>query len=172
MQVKFGRIERPRKIAVDEATMSSTFARFIAEPFERVIGHSMGNTLRRILLSSLEAPGIISICIEGISHEFAAIEGVKEDVTELILNIKSLALKMDGEGPRTIYIDAKGNINFRKGNISEVPYGVTPPPDLSKNFISLLAIVTNSSAPYQFPTFFKASLGHLSMQRLQKLHFL
>ncbi len=93
MQVKFGRIERPRKIVVDESTMTSVFTRFIAEPFERVVGHSIGNALRRILLSSLEAPGIISIRIEGIPHEFMAFDGIAEDVTEIILNLKNAKLR-------------------------------------------------------------------------------
>ncbi len=93
MQVKFGKIQRPRKIVVDEATMSLNFARFVAEPFERVIGHSIGNALRRILLSSLEAPGIISIRIEGVPHEFMSVEGIAEDVTNIILNVKNAKLR-------------------------------------------------------------------------------
>src|SRR6266404_3257227 len=88
MLVKFGKLEKPRKIAVDEESASPTFARFIAEPFERVFGHSIGNAMRRILLSSLETPGIISVRIEGVPHEFMAVEGIVEDLTNVILNFK------------------------------------------------------------------------------------
>lgn len=93
MLVKFGRVVKPRKIVVDEASITPTFARFIAEPFERVVGHSIGNALRRILLSSLEAPGIISVRLEGVPHEFMAIEGVAEDMTHIILNLKGVKLR-------------------------------------------------------------------------------
>ncbi len=93
MLVKFGKLEKPRKIAVEEESATSTFARFIAEPFERVFGHSIGNALRRILLSSLETPGIISVRIEGVPHEFMAVEGIVEDMTNIILNFKGAKLR-------------------------------------------------------------------------------
>lgn len=93
MLVKFGRIEKPRKIIVDEQSATPTFARFIAEPFERVVGHSLGNALRRILLSSLETPGIMSVRIEGVPHEFMAIDGIIEDMTNIILNLKGALLR-------------------------------------------------------------------------------
>ena len=88
MLVKFGRIEKPRKILVDDESVTTTFARFIAEPFERVIGHSLGNALRRILLSSLETPGIMSVRIESVPHEFMAVDGIIEDMTNIVLNLK------------------------------------------------------------------------------------
>lgn len=93
MLVKFGKQERPRKIIVDEATATPTYAKFIAEPFERVFGHSIGNALRRILLSSLETPGIIAFRIEGVPHEFMAVEGIAEDVTNIVLNVKGALLR-------------------------------------------------------------------------------
>lgn len=93
MLVKFGRIEKPRKIMVEESSVGPTFARFIAEPFERVIGHSIGNALRRILLSSLETPGIISIRLAGVPHEFMAIDGIVEDMTTIVLNFKGALLR-------------------------------------------------------------------------------
>lgn len=93
MVVKFGKIEKPRKILVEDESATPTFARFVAEPFERVFGHSIGNALRRILLSSLESPGIISIRIEGVPHEFTAIEGITEDMTNIVLNLKSALLR-------------------------------------------------------------------------------
>ncbi len=93
MLVKFGKQERPRKIVVDEKTITPTYAKFIAEPFERVFGHSIGNALRRILLSSLETPGIIAFRIEGVPHEFMAVEGIAEDVTNIVLNVKGALLR-------------------------------------------------------------------------------
>jgi DNA-directed RNA polymerase subunit alpha len=93
MLVKFGRIEKPKKIVVEESSATPTFARFVAEPFERVFGHSIGNALRRILLSSLETPGIISIRIEGVPHEFMAIDGIIEDMTNIVLNLKGALLR-------------------------------------------------------------------------------
>ncbi|MBS0656171.1 MAG: DNA-directed RNA polymerase subunit alpha [Verrucomicrobia bacterium] len=93
MLVKFGKLEKPRRIVVEEGSATPTFARFIAEPFERVFGHAIGNALRRILLSSLEAPGILSVRIEGIPHEFMAIEGISEDMTNIVLNFKAAKLR-------------------------------------------------------------------------------
>ena len=93
MLVKFGKLEKPRKIIIEEESATPTFARFIAEPFERVFGHSIGNAMRRTLLSSLEAPGVISIRIEGIPHEFMAIDGICEDLTSIVLNFKGAKLR-------------------------------------------------------------------------------
>ena len=88
MAVKYGKFELPEQIKVDEADKTQTFTRFIAEPFERGFGHTVGNALRRIMLTSLEAPAIISVKIEGVAHEYTAIEGIIEDMTHIILNIK------------------------------------------------------------------------------------
>ncbi|MDF2576848.1 MAG: rpoA [Chlamydiales bacterium] len=91
--VVYGRFEMPEKIRIDESTATSTFARFIAEPFARGFGHTIGNTFRRLLLNALEAPAIISVRIEGISHEFMAVEGIIEDMTNIILNFKCALLR-------------------------------------------------------------------------------
>lgn len=93
MLVKFGNQEKPRKVQVEESTATSTYAKFIAEPFERVFGHSVGNALRRTLLTSLEAPGIISFRIEKVPHEFMSVEGILEDVTNIVLNVKGALLR-------------------------------------------------------------------------------
>lgn len=100
-------IEKP-KIECIETAENGTYGKFVVEPLERGYGITLGNALRRILLSSLPGVAANSIKIDGVLHEFSTIHGVKEDVSELILNIKELALKMSGEGPRTIYIDAEG----------------------------------------------------------------
>ena len=98
MTVKYGKFEMPSKIAIDKESATPTFSRFVAEPFERGFGHTVGNSMRRMMLSSLEAPAIISVRIEGVPHEYMAIEGIVEDMTNIILNLKGALLrKLPGE---------------------------------------------------------------------------
>lgn len=108
MSVKYGKFEMPQKIALDEQTATDTFARFIAEPFERGFGHTLGNSMRRMMLSSLEAPAIISVRLEGVPHEYMAIPGIVEDMTNIILNFKGALLRKlptdDQANPRDIRI--------------------------------------------------------------------
>lgn len=101
MAVKYGKFEMPTKISYDEESASDTFARFVAEPFERGFGHTVGNSLRRMMLSALEAPAVISVRIEGVPHEYMAIEGVIEDVTNIVLNLKGALLSRQGTDPQT-----------------------------------------------------------------------
>ena len=100
-------IEKPI-IECVETNEDGTYGKYVVEPLERGYGITLGNALRRILLSSLPGAATTSVKIDGVLYEFSTVPGVKEDVTELILNVKALALRMEGEGPRTIYIDAKG----------------------------------------------------------------
>jgi len=93
MSVKYGKFELPNKIKLDENEASKTFGRFIAEPFERGFGHTIGNSLRRMMLTSLEAPAIISIRIEGVEHEYMSIDGIIEDMTNIVLNVKGALLR-------------------------------------------------------------------------------
>lgn len=93
MAVRYGKFELPAKITLSEVSKDKRTARFVAEPFERGFGHTMGNGLRRIMLSSLEAPAIISIRIEGVPHEYMAVEGIVEDMTHIILNLKGALLR-------------------------------------------------------------------------------
>ena len=80
----------PKRLTRDDASATATYTRFIAEPFETGYGYTIGNSLRRVLLSSLEGAAITSIKIEGAMHEFAAVEGVVEDVTDIVLNLKKI----------------------------------------------------------------------------------
>ena len=100
-------IEKP-KIECVEVSEDGAYGKFVVEPLERGYGTTLGNALRRILLSSLPGVAANNIKIDGVLHEFSTVRGVKEDVAELILNIKGLALKMNGDGPKTVYIDAQG----------------------------------------------------------------
>ncbi len=91
MSVVYGKLEMPEKVIVEES--SPTFAKFIAEPFERGMGHTVGNSLRRLMLSALESSAIVSIMIEGIPHEFMAVDGIIEDMTNVVLNFKCALLR-------------------------------------------------------------------------------
>ncbi|MBA3721734.1 MAG: DNA-directed RNA polymerase subunit alpha [Parachlamydiaceae bacterium] len=93
MSVKYGKFEMPQRIVAEQESAESNFARYIAEPFERGFGHTIGNSLRRMMLSSLEAPAIISLRLEGVPHEYMAIEGIAEDMTNIILNFKGALLR-------------------------------------------------------------------------------
>lgn len=93
MSVKYGKFEMPQKILVEEDKDNPNMARVIAEPFERGFGHTIGNSMRRMMLSSLEAPAIIALRIEGVPHEYMAIEGVVEDMTNIVLNFKGALLR-------------------------------------------------------------------------------
>ncbi|HSN58570.1 MAG TPA: DNA-directed RNA polymerase subunit alpha [Clostridiaceae bacterium] len=109
-------IEKP-KIECVEISEDGFYGKFVIEPLERGYGITLGNAMRRILLSSLPGVAANHVRIDGVLHEFSTVPGVKEDVTELILNIKSLALTMNGDGNRTIYIDAKGPGKVTAGDI-------------------------------------------------------
>ncbi|MDN3507111.1 MAG: DNA-directed RNA polymerase subunit alpha [Simkaniaceae bacterium] len=93
MAVRYGKFELPSKIKLSEASKDKNSARFVAEPFERGFGHTMGNALRRILLNSMEAPAIVSVRIEGVPHEYMAVEGIIEDMTHIVLNLKGALLR-------------------------------------------------------------------------------
>lgn len=109
-------IEKP-KIECVESSEDGNYGKFVVEQLERGYGITLGNALRRILLSSLPGVAANHIKIDGVLHEFSTVRGVKEDVAELILNIKMLALKMNGDEPKTIYIDAEGQGEVKAGDI-------------------------------------------------------
>ena len=100
-------IEKPRVECVEIAE-DNTYGKFVVEPLERGYGTTLGNSLRRIMLSSLPGVAVNSVKIDGVLHEFSTIPGVTEDVTEIILNIKKLAVKLHSDGPKTIYINHEG----------------------------------------------------------------
>jgi DNA-directed RNA polymerase subunit alpha (EC 2.7.7.6) len=97
--------QRPNRLEVDEE--SGNYGRFTAQPLERGWGTTVGNALRRVLLSSIEGAAITAVKIDGVEHEFTAMPGVVEDVTDVILNLKSLAIRMHDDGPRMLVLDAK-----------------------------------------------------------------
>jgi DNA-directed RNA polymerase subunit alpha len=99
---------KPSKLGVQTGHDPRRFGSIVAEPLERGFGVTLGNSLRRILLSSLQGAAVVSIQIEGVLHEFSSIPGVREDVTDVVLNIKSLALRMHAEGPKRMHLKASG----------------------------------------------------------------
>lgn len=105
MRIRWRGLELPQRVVPDRSTMTDTFGRFTIEPFERGFGMTIGNSLRRILLSALEGSAITRVKIHGVQHEITTITGVVEDVTDIILNVKSLVVKNTSDQPRTIRID-------------------------------------------------------------------
>lgn len=108
-------IEKPKIECFD--LDGDTYGKFTLEPLERGFGTTVGNSLRRVLLSSLPGYAITSVKIDGVLHEFSTIPGVKEDVTEIVLNLKGVILKINGEGPKTVYIEASGEGEVTAGDI-------------------------------------------------------
>jgi len=109
MRLRWKDFEFPNRVFSEGDNTRLNYAKFVVEPFERGFGHTIGNSLRRILLSSLEGAAVTSVRIEGVSHEFSAVKGVLEDITEVMLNIKKLRVRLDGRNSKTIHIDLKGN---------------------------------------------------------------
>jgi DNA-directed RNA polymerase subunit alpha len=108
MRIRWRGLELPTQVVRDESTSTDTYAAVSVEPFERGFGTTVGNSLRRILLSSLEGAAVTKVRIAGADHEFMSLPGVYEDVTDVILNIKSLVIKMEGTGEKTMRLRRKG----------------------------------------------------------------
>ena len=109
-------IEKPR-ISCVETLDNAAYGKYVVEPLERGYGMTLGNSLRRILLSSLPGYAATSIKIAGVQHEFTTIPGVKEDVTEIVLNIKRMIVKLHSQGEKTVYVDAVGPCKVTAGDI-------------------------------------------------------
>ncbi|MCX6356983.1 MAG: DNA-directed RNA polymerase subunit alpha [Candidatus Aureabacteria bacterium] len=112
MVIRLGKFELPKRLVMDESAATGTYAKFVAEPFERGYGHTLGNAIRRVLLSSLEGAAITTVKINGVLHEFDTMDGMVEDVTELILNLKRVLLVSHSREPKKIElkVDKKGEV--------------------------------------------------------------
>ncbi|MDD2752757.1 MAG: DNA-directed RNA polymerase subunit alpha [Candidatus Omnitrophica bacterium] len=117
MGIKWRDFQLPKRLECDETSYTNTYGKFFAAPFERGYGVTLGNSLRRVLLSSIEGSAVTSIKISGVSHEFSAIPGVLEDIPEIILNIKSLVLNSHSKIPKTIYIKKNGKGDIKAKDI-------------------------------------------------------
>jgi DNA-directed RNA polymerase subunit alpha len=111
-------LKKPNNLEVKAGTDPKRRATFVAEPLERGFGLTLGNALRRVLLSSLQGAAITSIKIENVLHEFSSLAGVREDVTDIVLNVKQIALKMQGEGPKRLQLSATGPAEVTAGDIA------------------------------------------------------
>src|SRR5258708_16435990 len=121
MPMRYGRFKMPKTLAKDESTATDTYAKFSAEPFEAGYGHTVGNSLRRVLLSSLEGAAITAVKITGAQHEFATLPSVVEDVTDIVLNLKRVKFKANnGHEPKkhSLIVNKEGEITA--GDIQEV----------------------------------------------------
>lgn len=107
MGIRWKTFEMPKRLEVEKATLTPTYAKFFAEPFERCYGTTIGNALRRVLISSIEGAAVTSVKVEGMLHEFSSLDGILEDGAQVILNIKKLVLKYHGKGPKKVMIDVK-----------------------------------------------------------------
>jgi DNA-directed RNA polymerase subunit alpha len=108
---------RPRRMEVDEITHTPFYGKFVCEPLERGFGITLGNSLRRVLLSSLQGAAITTVKVDGVLHEFSTVPGVKEDVTDLILNLKQIRLKLYSDQPRTVRLEVIGEGEVHAGDI-------------------------------------------------------
>ena len=109
-------MEKPR-ISVEDLSEDGTYGKFVVEPLERGFGNTLGNSLRRVLLSSLPGVAVTSVKIDGVMHEFSTIPGVKEDVTEIVLNLKSLIARLETDEAKTIFMRKKGPCELKAGDI-------------------------------------------------------
>src|SRR6478736_3616175 len=108
---------KPKALDVEKESLTQAYGKFIARPLERGFGLTLGNSLRRVLLSSLQGAAVTALKIDGVLHEFSSIQGVREDVTDLVLNVKQLAIRMQGEGPKRLMLTATGPGEVTAGQI-------------------------------------------------------
>jgi len=118
MRIRWRNLELPSRVVVERESLTETFGKFVVEPFERGFGHTVGNGLRRVLLSSLEGTAVKWFTMTGALHEFQAVEGVVEDATEIVLQIKQLLVKIPGEGPITLRLKRKEKGPVTAGDIT------------------------------------------------------
>lgn len=128
MGIRWKTFEMPKRLEVDKATLTPTYGKFVAEPFERGYGMTLGNSLRRVLISSIEGAAVTSLKIEGLLHEFSTLEGVLEDGSQIVLNVKKLILRYHGKGPKKITIDVKrqGEVKARDIQADETVEVINP----------------------------------------------
>lgn len=128
MGIKWRDFQLPNRLECDESTYTNTYGKFFAAPFERGYGVTLGNALRRVLLSSIEGSAVVSVKIQGVQHEFSAIPGILEDTTEIILNLKNLVLNSHSKIPKTIYLkkDTKGEVRAQDVETDETIEIINP----------------------------------------------
>jgi DNA-directed RNA polymerase subunit alpha len=129
MSVNTSSFIMPKRVEFDKDTLTDTYGRFVAEPLERGFGQTIGNTLRRILLSSISGAAITSVRIHGVLHEFSSLPGVVEDITNIVLNLKKVRIKLHGDTPRVITLDKEGPGAVTAADLSPVAQTEVMNPD-------------------------------------------
>ena len=119
IQKNWQELIKPTKLQTQAGHDAQRIGTIVAEPLERGFGLTLGNALRRVLLSSLNGAAVTAVQIDGVLHEFSSIQGVREDVTDIILNIKAMDLRMHGDGPKRVILKAEGPGEVRAGDITE-----------------------------------------------------
>jgi len=119
--MQFKGFQKPKRLVANTETLTDRYGQFTAQPFQRGFGTTIGNSLRRVLLSSIEGAAITAIKIEGVLHEFSSIPGVVEDATDIILNLKQIPLKLNGDEPKTIYLKGTAPGVYTSANIEHDP---------------------------------------------------
>ena len=155
-------IEKPN-ITTAEMSEDGSFGTFVIEPLERGFGHTLGNSLRRVLLSSLPGYAVTNIKIDGVLHEFSTIPGVSEDVTEIVLNVKGITAKLNCQGPKTVFIDVVGEHEVTAGDIKQDSDIEILNPDHH------IATVAENERFYMELTF-NCDRGYVSQERNKQLH--
>ncbi len=115
--MKWKSMQMPKELAWDEQSNTDSYGKFVVEPLERGFGHTLGTSLRRVLLSSIQGAAVVAIRIDGVMHEFSTIAGMQEDVTEIVLNVKKLRLKLLGDEPKTITLTASKKGTYKASDI-------------------------------------------------------
>ncbi len=148
--------QKPKRLACDMETLSSTFGHFYAQPFERGFGTTIGNALRRILLSSIEGAAVTAVKIDGVLHEFTSIPGVREDVTDIIMNVKQIPLKLHVDHPKTLYLE-------RSGEAAELKSGdFKPDPEVEILDRNIHIATLNETANFRMEVRVKPGRGYVS----------
>ncbi|MGY8686761.1 MAG: DNA-directed RNA polymerase subunit alpha [Verrucomicrobiales bacterium] len=150
MPVRLARFEMPNRLVKDEATANETYCKFTAEPFEGGYGHTIGNSLRRVLLSSLEGAAITSVKIAGAPHEFTTLPGVVEDVTKIVLNLKNIRFKHHDKEPRILSLSVNKSGAVTAGDITE---------DTMYEIVNPKAIICNLDRKTKFEAEFEIRVG-------------
>ncbi|MHC4600662.1 MAG: DNA-directed RNA polymerase subunit alpha, partial [Planctomycetota bacterium] len=119
MRIRWRNLEIPSRVVCEEESREERYGSFLAEPFERGFGVTVGNSLRRILLSSIEGTAVTSVKIDGAKHEFSTLSGVVEDVTEIVLNVKKLLVRLHTDQPKTLRLEIKKKGNVTAADITE-----------------------------------------------------
>ncbi len=115
--MKWKSMQMPKEVVLDESAATNQYGKFVIEPLERGFGHTLGNALRRVLLSSIQGAAVVAIRIDGVLHEFTTVPGVLEDMTEIVLNIKRLKLKFIGDEPKTITLSVSSKGSYKAADI-------------------------------------------------------